>query len=296
MKRRVVLRVFLAILSLVFVAAVVLLLTAHRAPPSTFYTPDLPKVVVIAHKGGDGLWPGNTMYAFQHAVDLGVDIIESDIHQSKDGVLVFGHDDQVEKVSDGTGNVWDLTFAELQLLDAGYRWTPDEGQTYPYRGQGITYTSVEAVFNAFPDKRFYVDMKQSDPPIYAAFCDLIHLYHMENRVVAASFSHETITAFRKLCPEVSTAADETDTRTFVMLNMVYLGRWFSPDFQAFDVPVESGSIKVLTQRFLSAAHERNVRVEIWTINDAAEMQRLITMGVDGIITDRPDILKQVLGR
>ncbi len=296
MRRKSLLTVILAVLLVVGVVAVGLLLAAHRAAPSSFYTSDLPKVLVIAHKGGDGLWPGNTMYAFEHAVALGVDVIETDLHQTKDGVLVFGHDDRVENVSDGNGNVWDFTYAELQKLDAGYRWSRDNGQTFPYRGQGITYTSVEAVFKAFPQMRFYMDMKQTEPPIDAAFCQLIRQYHMENRVVAASFNHATIVAFRKLCPEVTTSADETDTRNFVILNYAYLARWFSPEFQAFQVPVERSGITVMTPRFVSAAHERNVRVEVWTIDDPAEMERLIAMGVDGIISDRPDTLKKVVGR
>ena len=296
MKLKSLLALVLAVLFVVAAVVMVLLLTAHRAAPSSFYTPDLPKMLVIAHKGGDGLWPGNTMYAFEHVVPLGVDVIETDLHQTKDGVLVLSHDDRVENISNGTGNVWDMTFAELQKLDAGYRWSPDNGQTFPYRGQGITYTSLEAVFKAFPQMRFYMDMKQTQPPIYAPFCQLIRQYHMENRVVAASFSRANITAFRKLCPEVTTSADQTETLVFVFLNYARLGRCFSPDFQAFAVPVESSGIPVITPSFVSAAHERNVRVEAWTIDDSAEMERLIALGVDGIISDRPDTLKKVVGR
>jgi glycerophosphoryl diester phosphodiesterase len=296
MQRNSLLKLVAGGLAAVLIVLIVLLLTAHRAAPGSFYTPDLPKVLVVAHKGGDGLWPGNTMYAFQHAVDLGVDVLETDLHQTKDGVLVFGHDDRVEMVSDGTGNIWDFAYADLKKLDAGYRWTQDNGQSFPYRGQGITYTSVEAVFQAFPHMRFYMDMKQTEPPIYAAFCQLIRQYHMENRVVAASFSHANITAFRKLCPEVTTSADQTETLTFVFLNFAYLGRLFSPEFQVFHVPVEASGITVMTPRFVSAARERNVRVEVWTINEAAEMERLIAMGVEGIISDRPDTLLKVVGR
>ncbi len=296
MKRKALLTAVLAVLFVVVVVVSVLLLTAHRAAPSSFYTPDLPKVLVIAHMGGDGLWPGNTMYAFEHAIALGVDVIETDLHQTKDGVLVLSHDDRVENISNGTGNVWDLTYAELQKLDAGYRWSRDNGQTFPYRGQGITYTSVEGVFKAFPQMRFYMDMKQSEPPIYAAFCQLIRQYHMEERVVAASFSRANTTAFRKLCPEVATSADQTETLVFVLLNFARLGPCFSPDFQTFAAPVESSGIRVITPSFVSAAHERNVRAEVWTIDDPAEMERLIAMGVDGIISDRPDLLKKVVGR
>jgi glycerophosphoryl diester phosphodiesterase len=251
---------------------------------------------IMSKKAADASWPGNTMFAFQHAVEMGVDIIETDMRQTKDGVLVISHDESVDGKSNGVGHVSDLTFAELQTLDAAYNWSPEEGPTFPYRGQGITYVSVEDVFKAFPDMRFNIDMKQSDPPIYAAFCDLIRKYNMQDKVVAASFSHQNITEFRKLCPEVTTSADESDTRVFVFMNFAYLGHWFSPAFNVFQVPTESGGIPVTTAHFIRAAHDRNVRVDVWTIDDPLEMQRLLDMGVDGIITDRPDRLMELLGR
>lgn len=294
--RKNLLRIVLGVLGVLIVAGVGLALVSRRAGPSAFYTADLPRPLVIAHQGGDRVWPGNTLYAFKQAAALGVDVIETDIRQTRDGVLVVSHDERVDRISNGTGRVPDLTYAELQSLDAAYDWSPDDGQTFPYRGQGITYTSVEAMFKALPAMRFNIDMKQTDPPIAEAFCQVIRQAGMQSQVVAASFNHATIAAFRQACPEVTTSADETDTRTFVFLNFAFLGRWFSPAFHAFQVPVESGGIPVVTQAFVNAAHEREVRVDVWTIDDAAEMERLLALGVDGIISDRPDLLMKVVGR
>jgi glycerophosphoryl diester phosphodiesterase len=289
-------KVFLLIIIILLMIAAITAILSKKAGDSAFYSSDLPRPLVIAHQGGDGVWPGNTMFAFQHAVEMGVDVIETDMRQTKDGVLVISHDESVDGKSNGVGRVADLTFAELQKLDAAYNWSPDEGPVFPYRGQGITYVSVEEVFQAFPDMHFNIDMKQSDPPIYAAFCNLIRKYNMQDKVVAASFSHQNTVAFRKLCPEVTTSADESETRIFVFMNLAYLGPWYSPDFNAFQVPTKSSGITIMTPHFVRAAHERNVRVDVWTIDDPLEMQRLLDMGADGIITDRPDLLMDLLGR
>lgn len=289
------------ILLVVILAALVLTIAgfalfSRRAKESSYYHDSMPKPLVIAHQGGDGVWPGNTLFAFQHAVDLGVDAIETDLRMTQDGVLVISHDEDVDSKSDGKGRLVDLTFAELQELDVAYNWSPDGGKTFPYRGQGITYTSLEEAFKTFPDVLFNIDMKQADPPIEEAFCRLIRQYNMQDKVIAASFSHKNNLAFRKLCPEVTTSADEAETRSFVLLNFAYLGRLYSPAFKVFQVPTSSGRIPVVTRRFVNAAHERRVRVDVWTIDDPEEMKRLIALGVDGVMSDRPDLLMQVVGR
>ena len=271
-------------------------LTSKQAKDSVFYASLGSNVLVIAHQGGDGLWPGNTLYAFQQAVNMGVDVIETDIRQTKDGILVVSHDDNVDGKSNGSGLIADLTYAELKELDAGYAWSNDGGITFPYRDKGITYSSLEEVFQTFPATRFNIDMKQVKPPIYHSLCNLIQKYHKEDTVVAASFTHTNMTEFRKICPMVTTAGDETETQIFVVMNYAYLGRLFSPNFNVFQVPTESSGIVILNPRFIETSHERNLRVDAWTINDPDEMTRLINMGVDGIITDRPDLLMAVLGR
>jgi len=290
------LQIVLVVVIVVAAVLAVLALLSRKAKDSAYYPAGLPSPLVIAHQGGDGVWPGNTLFAFQHAADLGVDVIETDLRMSKDGVLMITHDDHVERISDGKGKIVDLTYADLTQLDAAYYWSPDGGKTYPYRGQGITYTSLEDVFKALPNMRFNIDMKQTEPTIYGQFCDLIRKYNMQDKVLAASFHHENNVAFRQTCPEVTSSADEVETRNFVILNFAFLGRLSSPEYKAFQVPVEQGGIPVVTRPFVNAAHERSLRVDVWTIDDPAEMRRLIDLGVDGIISDRPDLLMQVAGR
>ena len=296
MKRKKAGRTIIYILVILALILVVLAIISKKAEKSAYYSGDKPGVLVIAHQGGDDLWPGNTIYAFQQAIDMGVDVIETDIRQTKDGIIVVSHDADVDGKSNGSGLVTEMTLGELQELDAGYNWSMDGGETFPYRGKGITYPSLEEVFITFPTMRFNIDMKQIDPPIYENLCDLIRKFDMEQNVIAASFSHENIAAFRKICPEVTTSGDESETRIFVFMNFAYLGPIFSPDFKVFQVPTESSGIVILTPHFVRAAHQRNLRVDAWTIDDPDEMERLISMGVDGIISDRPDLLMNVLGR
>jgi glycerophosphoryl diester phosphodiesterase len=263
---------------------------------TSFYSANFPRPAVIAHQGGDRLWPGNTLYAFRKSVEMGVDVIETDLRQSKDGVLIISHDESVDRISNGTGRILDLTYTELKELDAGYHWSPDGDKTFPYRGRGITYISLEDVFKTLPEMRFNVDMKQNDPPIDEALCKLIRQYNMQSKVVAASFRHKNMTAFRKLCPEVTTAADLTETCNFVLLNFISLSRLLRLQFQVFQVPTSGSGIPIITRRFIEAAHASGLRVEVWTIDDPEEMRRLLSLGVDGIMSDRPDLLIQVVGR
>ena len=289
------LRTILIIIGVLAIALIADSLLGRKAQEMPYYS-TAPKPMVIAHQGGDGLWPGDTMYAFQHAADLGVDVLEMDLHTSKDGVLVLIHDETVDRTTDGTGPVYNFTLTELQKLDAGYRWTQDNGQTYPFRGQGITIPSLEQVFQAFPDKRMNIEMKQSGISLPQPLCDLIHKYKMEDKVVIAGFNDAVMKQFRDTCPGIATSAAQTEASWFILFSKVGLGFLISPNYQSLQVPQESQGINVMTAQFVRASHRRNIRVEPWTIDDPELMKTYIDWGVDGIITDRPDLMLQVLGK
>jgi len=286
------------ILSILGVLAIVFVLgwwLGRRAADVAYYT-DATLPLVIAHQGGDGLWPGETMYAFQHASDLGVDVLEMDLHISRDGVPVLMHDETVDSTTDGTGEVGSLTLDELKQLDAGYDWTDDDGATYPYRGQGITVATLEEVFQAFPGQRMLIEIKQVDQPINGPFCDLIHQYTMQDKVMVAAFNDPVMDLWREDCPDVATSGARDEVTNFVFLSKVGLGFLVSPRYQSLQVPEESSGTTVMTQRFVRAAHRRNLHVEPWTIDDPDMMREFIDWGVDGIITDRPDLMLEALGR
>ena len=271
-------------------------LTSNPAPDHPYYAENLNYPLVIAHQGGDGVWPGETMLAYQNAVDLGVDVLEMDIHITKDGELILMHDETVDRTTDGTGEIESMTLTDLKKLDAAYDWSPDEGKTFPYRGQGIQVATLEEIFQAFPEMRMTIEIKKTNSSMAKPFCDLIREYNMQDKVLVASFHDERLKEFRTECPEVATSSAKNETTVFVLLTKAFLGGFYSPIFYSLQVPEESGGITVMTPAFVRAAHARNLAVEPWTINDEETMRKFIEWGVDGIITDRPDILMEVLGR
>lgn len=286
------LRVLLVVLGIAAAVLVALALLIPTAPEYPFFDSDRP--MVIAHQGGEGLRPSNTLIAFENAVALGVDVLEMDVHGTADGALVLIHDDTVDRTTDGTGRVLDFTLAELQQLDAGDYWTPDDGATYPYRGQGVRIPTLEEVVTAFPQMKVNIEIKQVEPSIAVPLCKLLRHYDMADRALVASFHPMAMDEFRAACPEVATSMVEDEIRPFYVLNLAFLGRLYRPPGAAFQVPEYSGDRLVLSPRFVRGAHANNVAVHPWTIDDPADMARFLDMGVDGIITDRPDLMLEVL--
>ena len=284
------------IVLILLILIAVIRVTSKPSADHPYYAADLNYPLVIAHQGGDGIWPGETMLAYQNSVNLGVDVLEMDIHITEDGVLVLMHDETVDRTTDGSGEIESMTLDELKKLDAGYDWSTDDGATFPFRGKGLTVTTLEEVFTAFPDKHMTIEIKKTNASMTQPFCELIRKHKMEDKVLAASFYDDKLKEFRKECPEVATSSAKNETTAFVLLTKPFLGSFYSPKFFSLQVPEESGGITVMTPAFVKAAHERNLAVEPWTINDAETMKKLIDWGVDGIITDRPDILMEVLGR
>ncbi len=289
-------RLLLGLLSLLILGFVVLSLLSQPREQKPFFV-GLPEVAVIAHQGSDGLWPSNTLMAMEHAVTLGVDVLEMDVHSSSDGVIVLGHDDTVDRLTDGSGLVREMTFAQLRELDAAYDWSPDDlGNEFPFRGQGLQIPALEEVLQAFPDAKMNIEIKQREPSMVAPFCDLIRQYGMTDKVLVASFHPDTMDEFRQTCPEVATSGTEREIRPYYVLSMLFLGAAYNPPADAFQVPEYSGNLHVVTRRFVRGTRRHNVDVHVWTVNETADMQRLLDLGVDGIITDRPDRLLQLLGR
>jgi glycerophosphoryl diester phosphodiesterase len=292
----------LGLLGLLLFIYLVLAWRVEPVPPHPYFD-GLEKPLVLAHQGGEWLFPSNTMLAMEGAMALGVDVLEMDLHATRDGVLVLIHDDTVDRTTDGTGAVKEMTFAELRQLDAGYYWTDDDGASYPYRGQGIVIPSLEEIMIAFPGMWLNVEIKQQEPSITGATCDLIRQYGMSERVLLASFHQVVMEAFRAACPEVATSMIAAEIRPFWILNTLFLGRLYQPpaNAHAFQVPERStlpvlGEVQVITPRFVRNAQRHNIEVHVWTINETADMERLLATGVDGLITDRPDLMLELLDR
>ena len=296
--RRTALYAVAAVVGLLLAAYVLLALTARPAPPHPWFTPRRGEhtPLVFAHQGGGGIRPENTLAALRHAADIGADVLDSDMHLTRDGVLVLMHDDTVDRTTNGHGLVADLTLAEVKALDAGYRFSADGGQTFPYRGQGLTVPTVEEAFQAFPDRRFGLEIKDSPAGTPEAFCALVRRYNMGDKVLVSSFSSASMDAFRRACPEVATSATQNEVLPLYILSLLHLERVLTPAYNSLQVPEVSGGIHVLTPRFLDAARNRNLPVQPWTINAVEDMQRLLALNVAAINTDYPDRLLALLPR
>ena len=288
---------FFGILFLLFLTMLIgMRLGSRSAPAHPFFDNFDTYPLAFAHQGGNLLSPGNTLFAFERAAEMDVDILEMDIHITKDGVLVIIHDEDVDRTTNGTGLVEEMTLAEIKELDAGYWWTEDEGETYPYRGQGVEIPTLAEVFENFPDYPVNIEIKKTKGSIAQPLCEKIREYEMENKTLIASFSDERIAEFREVCPEIATSAAKNEITQFVILNYIFMGGLYSPAEVAFQVPESSSGILVVRPGFIRGAHNRNVQIHIWTPNTHEEIQKFIDMGVDGIMSDRPDILMELLKR
>ncbi len=248
----------------------------------------------VAHQGGELLWPSNTMLAFRNAAKLGVDMLDTDMHATSDGVLVLSHDDTLDRLTDTRGRIAERTLAQVRAADAGYTLSPDGGQTFPFRGGGAQVATLSELLSEFPELPLSIEIKQVTPSLGASFCRALRGAGATGRVIVSSFSDAAIQDFRAACPEVITSMTERELRPLVLLSKIGLAGLAPLPGRSAQVPLRGGGIEVVTPAFVQAMHRRGVSVQVWTINDEPTMRRLIAMGVDGILTDDPALLKRVL--
>lgn len=246
--------------------------------------------LLIAHRGGSGLAPENTLTAFTRAARTwGADMIELDVHASKDGHCVVIHDATVDRTTNGTGAVADLTLAELRDLDAGYRFTSDDG-TFPFRGGDARISTFEEVLAALPDMRFTVEVKTG--AAQAPLFETIARMNARDRVIAAGMYDADRTLFGDYRGAVSGSTEEM--KRFYIRYRLGLGRFLPPRADVVQMPERWDGRQVVTRRLVRTLARAGVPVHVWTVDDPSDMHRLLTWGVEGIITDRPDVLGRVL--
>ena len=251
--------------------------------------------VNIAHRGGAGIAPENTLEGFREGLRVGAGVLELDVHATADGHVVVIHDDAVDRTTEGTGAVREMTLAELKRLDAGYRFTRDEGATFPFRGEGIRVPTLEEVYDAFLEVPINVEIKGERPGIEEALWRIIESAGAEERTLVVSESAPTIRRFREASGgRVATASSSVELISFYLLSRLGLSGSSKARYQALQGPETYHGLRIMTPGFIRAAHERGLRVDVWTIDSEAEMRRLLGYGVDGIMTDRPDVLAKFL--
>ncbi len=263
--------------------------------PWTQTAEQIGRPLVIAHQGGDGLRPSNTMAAFSHAVELGVDVLEMDVHSTSDGVLVTIHDSTIDRTTNGSGAVQDFTFAELQTFDAGYNWpTLYEDPAFPYRDQGVTIPALSEILTTFPELLFNIELKQQSPSIAQDLCDLLREHNVADQALVASFHVDTIKAFRAACPEVATSLAQNEVIPMIVLARLGLGLTYPPQAHALQIPEERFGIALMKSTVFRTAHRKGLQLHAWTINEVDDLERILNLNVDGIITDYPDRMLTIL--
>jgi len=249
---------------------------------------------IFAHRGDAAHFPENTLPSFKSAVEIGADVIETDVQRSRDGHFMVFHDDTIDRITEGNGRIGGYTLEELKRFDAGYRYSAD-GESFPFRGKGISIPSLDEVLHEFPQQRFNVDLKADDPSQAADYCALIRRCNAGERVLTASEFTENLKAVRSLMPEMATSASHKEVAGVFFLyrsGLLFAKNSFEAD--ALQIPEFYRTWHVAAPGLVRRVRKKGIRVHIWTVNSEADMRRLLDIGVDGIITDDPLLLKKVI--
>jgi glycerophosphoryl diester phosphodiesterase len=249
---------------------------------------DLPTPIPIGHRGAAGDAPENTLPSFERAVAVGAAILESDVHLTRDGHVVIHHDADVDRTSDGSGPVAEKTLAELRELDAGYRFSPDGGRSHPFRDRGVRIPTLAEAYEAFPEMRFNLEIKAATPGLVERTLQLSAARAGHTLLAAADpgiMAALREAAAREKVP-VAIGASVADVLAFVRAALD--GKPPPPGPMALQVPPDFGGRPLVTARFVEHAHAHELHVHVWTINDPDEIERLLDLGVDGIVSDHPD--------
>ncbi|MEJ7765781.1 MAG: glycerophosphodiester phosphodiesterase [Acidimicrobiales bacterium] len=268
------------------------------------------RVLGFAHQGGAREAPSSTMFALRQAVEVGADVLELDVHRSADGHLVVCHDPTVDRTTDGTGRIAALTLEQLQSLDNAHWWRPGEVVDHeagpanlPLRGRApkereLGIATLAEVLGAFPDVLLNLDIKQTAPdvvPYEAQLADELVAAGRSDDVMVGSFSDVSLDAFRAEGTGISTSCGPRDV--VALAQALGAGDPVPEEVRvhaSVQVPPRFGGVDVVTAQSVLVAHEAGLAVHVWTIDDEPEMRRLVDLGVDGVMTDRPSVLVGLL--
>ena len=228
--------------------------------------------LVFAHRGGAALAPENTMHAFDQAVALGADGLELDVHLSKEGTVVVHHDRTMDRTTNLCGAVSAHTASDLQRA-------------------GLP--TLAAVLARHVDVRVIIEMKVNSAACAEAVLAVVRRMRARHRVCLGSFGRRVLRAARQIDPQVATSAAREEVRWALYRSWLGLSPW-RPAYDGFQVPEFAGSTRVVSSRFVQAAHRAGLGVQVWTVDSTDVARRLIGWGVDALITDRPDVIVPVV--
>jgi glycerophosphoryl diester phosphodiesterase len=252
---------------------------------------DASRPLVFAHRGGSALAPENTLAAFEQGLSLGADGLELDVRLTRDGHVVVHHDEYLERTTNGAGPVAACSLDDLAQLDAGYRFCR-QGD-FPFRGRGFSVPALTEVLARYPQARIIIELKDGTEALARATLEDVRKAGALHRVCFAGEDVGGLRVIRALEPGAAISAARVEIRRALCRAWIGwpIGR---QPFQAFQVPEVAGPIRVVSPRFVRAAHRAGLAVQVWTVDRADDMRRLLRWGVDGIITDRPDVAVAVV--
>lgn len=243
----------------------------------------------LAHRGSRILWPENTHHAFDGAVNLGYRYIETDIRVTRDGVVVVFHDETLDRITNGAGRVSDWDWDDLKHLDAAYNFSPD-GESFPLRGQGITIPRLDDTFSTFADTNFNIDLKSKNAEW--AVADVVVRMGRLDSVLIGGFIDTRTARFRRITKgRVATSAGSSGAMAMYAASRV--GRSSNRKVDAYQLPYDMKGAAI-DRKLIDAIHAVDAHIHLWTVDDPQDMRRFLDLGVDGIVTDRPDLLNNAI--
>lgn len=264
--------------------------------------------LVIAHGGAKLMNPENTWMAFKYAYDLGVDVLEMDLRLTQDNQLITYHNDNLEDFSTLSGKPIDYTYDEISMHNFGVNFTDLNGNQ-PYKNlseeefasfqNDLAPATLKDLFETYGDSTLYIceikDEGERGMRAAEALLDLIQEYNLENEVIVASFNQDVLSYFRSIAPKtILTSFDMSSATDFVIANYAGYGIFTNYDHSGLQLPPSQSNIPLDTSYLIYKIHKNNMFVHYWTINDVDKMKQLIKQGADGLITDRPDLLIDLL--
>lgn len=250
---------------------------------------------MFAHRGSSGTAPENTLEAFLEGIAGGADRLELDVHSTRDGHVVVFHDDDLDRTTNATGPLRLRTLSELKELDAGFQFQDSQGG-FPFRGKGIRIPTLEELLTALPQTPLNIELKSGEGASVEQFFELLDRCDARGRVLVAAYEDPTIKRIRRVAPQATTSLSAEEVAEFVGRCMSESLDDYTPVGNALQVPPDHEGIEIVTPAFVDAAHRFGMEVHVWTINEEAEMNRILDLGVDGLMSDFPARARAVFER
>ena len=252
-----------------------------------------PRPRLFAHRGGARIAPENTIEAFAAGLAASCDRLEMDVHATRDGHVVVLHDPTVDRTTDGSGLVREMTLAELHRLDAGARFAGESGD-FPFRGRGVRVPTLAAVLEAFPGVPLNIEIKQDVPAIEHEVLSVLDRFDARAQVLLAAEEASIMARIRAAAPGVLTSFSAADVLEFVTAWHGGTLAAYHPPGVALQIPPSFGDVQLVTGESVAIAHGMGLEVHVWTIDDPDEMAALLALGVDALMTDVPPIAARLL--